>query len=165
MTAISDIRMSTASRQSRATDSQFRAVGAGELARAECHGRAAVVIEPVSAESLRKTGIFPDEAGDFRRFPTHVRRIWSSETNPNARKAGISGLFSRLLGSRPKRRTGWLGREGSNLRMAELKSAAAARSFKENSELSRSVLLLRTRNNSGRSEHPGLGLSGRTEAA
>jgi hypothetical protein len=40
----------------------------------------------------------------------------------NARKAGISGPFSRLLGSRAERGTGWLGREDSNLRMVESKS-------------------------------------------
>jgi hypothetical protein len=71
------------------------------------------VIEPVSAENLCKTGISADGAGDFRRFPPHDRRTWSPEANPNARKARICGLFSCLLGSRPKRRTGWLPREGS----------------------------------------------------
>ena len=86
--------------------------------------RAAVVIEPVSADSLRKTGIFAVKAGDFRRFPPQVRRTGSPETKSNARKAGISGPFSRLLGSLAERRNGWLGREGSNLRMAESKSAA-----------------------------------------
>jgi hypothetical protein len=30
--------------------------------------RAAVLIEPVSADSLPKTGIFAETAGDFRRF-------------------------------------------------------------------------------------------------
>ena len=88
------------------------------------HGRAAVVIEPVSGDSLRKTGVFADKAGDFRRFPPQVRRSGSPETKANARKAGISGPFSPLLGSLAERRTGWLGREGSNLRMAESKSAA-----------------------------------------
>jgi hypothetical protein len=33
-----------------------------------CRPRAAVVIKPVSADGLRKTGIFEDKAGDFRRF-------------------------------------------------------------------------------------------------
>ena len=37
------------------------------------HGRAAVVIKPVSADSLRKTGIFADKAGDFRPFPPQDR--------------------------------------------------------------------------------------------
>jgi hypothetical protein len=93
-----------------------------EFAKLHCRSRAAVVIEPVSADSLRETGIFADKARDFRRFPPHVGRTGSPETNPNARKAGISGLFSRLLGSLADRRNAWLGREGSNLRMAESKS-------------------------------------------
>ena len=81
------------------------------------------MIKPVSADSLRKTGIFADKAGDFRRFPPQARRTGSPETKSNARKAGISGPFSRFLGSLAERRNGWLGREGSNLRMAESKSA------------------------------------------
>src|SRR3954447_5523561 len=36
------------------------------------------MIKPVSAESLRKTGIFADKAGDFRRFPPQVRRTGES---------------------------------------------------------------------------------------
>jgi Transposase len=35
--------------------------------------RAAVVIKPVSARSLSKTGIFAEKAGDFRRFPPQPR--------------------------------------------------------------------------------------------
>ncbi|MBR1237862.1 hypothetical protein [Bradyrhizobium sp. AUGA SZCCT0182] len=50
---------------------------------------AAVVIEPVSADSLRKTGIFADMAGDFRRFLSQLRQTGSLETKANARKAGI----------------------------------------------------------------------------
>jgi hypothetical protein len=68
--------------------------------------RAAVMIEPVSADSLRKTGIFADEAGDFRRFrPQGRRRL---ETRANAQKAGIFGRFSRLLGRLAERGNGWL---------------------------------------------------------
>lgn len=40
----------------------------------------------------------------------------------NARKAGISGPFSRFLTSLAERQCGWLGREGSNLRMVESKN-------------------------------------------
>jgi len=97
--------------------SQFSAIGTGEPAQTECHDRAAVLIEPVAADSLSKTGIFAKTAGDFRRFPPQVRQGGSPETKSNARKAGISGLFLGLLGSLAKRRTGWLGREGSNLRI------------------------------------------------
>src|SRR5882762_6840720 len=43
--------------------------------------RAAVVIKPVSDNSLRKTGIFAERAGDFRRFPPQDRRTGSPETN------------------------------------------------------------------------------------
>jgi hypothetical protein len=70
--------------------------------------RAAVVIKTVSADSLRKTGIFADKAGDFRRFPPEDRRTGSPETKSNARKAGISGPFSRFLGSLAESTNGWL---------------------------------------------------------
>jgi hypothetical protein len=84
-----------------------------------CHCRAAVVIKPVSADSLRKTGIFADKAGDFRRFPPQVRRTGIPETKSYARKAGISGPFSRFLGSLPEHRNGWLETEGSNSRIPD----------------------------------------------
>src|SRR5450631_787905 len=88
--------------------------------------RAAVVIKPVSSGSLRKTGIFADKAGDFRRFPPQVRQSGSPETKANARKARISGPFSRLLGSLAERGNGWLGRKESKLDMAISKSDALA---------------------------------------
>jgi len=78
------------------------------------YGRAAVVIKPVSADSLRKTGIFADKAGDFRQFPPPNRCNGSLETKSNARKARISGPFSRFLGSVAERTNGWLTWEGSN---------------------------------------------------
>src|SRR6478752_3091791 len=68
--------------------------------------------------------MFADKAGDFRRFPPQDRRTGSPETKSNARKAGISGPFSRFLGSLAERTNGWLGREDSNLRMVESKSTA-----------------------------------------
>jgi hypothetical protein len=74
----------------------------------DCIHRAAVVIKPVSADSLRKAGTFADKAGDFRRFPPQVGRSGSPETKSNARKAGISGPFSRFLGGLADRRTAWL---------------------------------------------------------
>jgi hypothetical protein len=73
--------------------------------------RAAVVIELVSADSLRKTGIIADKAGDFRRFPPQVRQSGSPETKANAQKAGISDPFSRLLRSLAKTRE-WLAGAG-----------------------------------------------------
>ena len=56
---------------------------------AECHGRAAVVIKPVSADSLPKTGIFADKAGDFRRFPPQARQSGSPETKRMREKPGF----------------------------------------------------------------------------
>ena len=90
-----------------ATDSQLRPVGDGELTWAECHGQAAIVIEPVSAENLCKTGISADRAGDFRQFRFQYQEIGSLETVSNARKAGISGRVSRRLQTVAKRTTGW----------------------------------------------------------
>jgi len=52
---------------------------------------AAVVIEPVSADSLCKTGIFADRAGDYRQFRPRDWEIGSLEIKSNAQKAGISG--------------------------------------------------------------------------
>ena len=80
--------------------------------------RSAVVIKPVSAHSLSKTGIFAEVAGDFRQFPPPPRRAWSPETNVNARKARISGPFSSLLGSLAENKNVWLGCKDSNLDMA-----------------------------------------------
>ena len=70
------------------------------------------MINPVSADSLRKTGIFADKAGDFRRFPPRDRKTGSLETKLKARKAGISGPFSRLLGSLAERTNALAGAGG-----------------------------------------------------
>ena len=75
---------------------------------------AAVVIEPVSADSLCKTGIFEDRAGDFRQFRPREGVIGDPETKSNARNAGIPGPVRRWLQTVAERRTEWLGREGSN---------------------------------------------------
>ena len=55
----------------------------------------------------------------------------------DCQKAGISGLFSGLFGNTVERRTGWLGREGSNLRMAESKSGRTLSNFNARSEFRR----------------------------
>jgi len=54
--------------------------------------RAAVVIEPVSANSLRKTGIFREWAGDFPAFRSGDWKSGRVETKSNAGKARIPGL-------------------------------------------------------------------------
>ena len=83
------------------------------------------MIEPVSAESLRKTGIFADKAGDFRQFPP---RDWRDRESGDEIECAKSRDFRPIravqVGNLAERRNGWLGREGSNLRMAESKSAA-----------------------------------------
>jgi hypothetical protein len=80
------------------------------------------MIELVSANSLCKTGVFRETAGDFPLFLGSSWETGSPETNPNAEKAGISEPVRFSWQTVAKRRTGWLGREGSNLRMAESKS-------------------------------------------
>jgi hypothetical protein len=70
----------------------------------------------------------------------------------NARKAGISGPCSHLLGSLAERWNRWLGREGSNLRMAESKSAKFSSKINEPSEFSSSVHPLTAFRNFLRSE-------------
>ena len=84
------------------------------VAEIDCAHRAAVVIKLVSADSLRKTGIIADKAGDFPEFPRQDQQTGSSETKANTRKARISGPTSRLLESLAERMNGWLGRKGSN---------------------------------------------------
>ena len=81
------------------------------------------MIKLVSVDSLRKTGIFADEAGDFWRFPPQTRQAGVQRQKRIREKPGFPAC-SRAVGSLAKRRTAWLGREGSNLRMAESKSAA-----------------------------------------
>jgi hypothetical protein len=71
-----------------------------------------------------QTGISADEARDFRQFSPQHRQTWSPETKSNARKAGISGAFSRFLSSPTEHMNGWLGRENSNIDMANSKSDA-----------------------------------------
>ncbi len=51
------------------------------------------MIEPVSADSLRKTGIFADLAGDFCRFRHRDLQTTAPETESIARKARVSGPF------------------------------------------------------------------------
>src|SRR3954470_18222347 len=46
------------SRRSGLMDRSLSLLSVGESVETECHDRAAVVIEPVSANSLRKTGVF-----------------------------------------------------------------------------------------------------------
>jgi hypothetical protein len=88
----------------------------------ECGPRAAVVIEPsLRQQSLQNGNI----RGRSRRLlPIGARdyRFGILETKSNARKAGISGPFSRLLRSHAERQNGWLGREDSNLDMTNSKS-------------------------------------------
>jgi len=81
--------------------------------------------------------MFAGVAGDFRDLAHQNYRFGSLETKSNSRKAGISGPFSRFLGSQAKRRTAWLGREGSNLRMAESKSDGTVSKINAYSEFRR----------------------------
>src|ERR1700759_929162 len=54
------------------------------------YGRAAVVIEPVSVNSLRRTGVLQECAGDFRQIHREDLESRSLETKSNVRKAWIS---------------------------------------------------------------------------
>jgi hypothetical protein len=55
----------------------------------DCVHRAAVVIKPVSADSLRKTGIFADKGGDFRRFPAQIGEPGVRRRNRMREKPGF----------------------------------------------------------------------------
>ena len=109
----------------KAPDSLKRAERTGQF---RLQPAAAIVIE----FGLCKMGIFAGVAGDFRRLSPSDCRLRSPETKSNAPKAGISGPLSRSE-SLTERRNGWLGRrEGSNLRMAESKSAALPLGYSPN---------------------------------
>ena len=71
------------------------------------------MIEPVSAESLRKTGIFADKAGDFRRFPPQDRRTGSPETKLECAKSRDFRPYSAWsVGAWPNAgMAGWGGRD------------------------------------------------------
>jgi hypothetical protein len=84
---------------------------------------AAVVLELISAVSLRKTGIFADRARDFRRFPPQDAQTGSSETKSNARKARIAAHSRVSRGDLPKRVNGWLTSQGSNFYVPSSKNA------------------------------------------
>jgi hypothetical protein len=75
-------------------------------------------------------------AGDFCHLAPREHRFGSLETKANARKALISGPFSRFPQSLAERRSGWLGREDSNLRMVESKSGNFSNDLNEHSEKS-----------------------------
>jgi hypothetical protein len=60
----------------------------------------------------------------FRHFAPEIARPGVRRPERNAEKAGNSGPVRHRLQISVRRRTAWLGREGSNLRMAESKSAA-----------------------------------------
>jgi hypothetical protein len=79
------------------------------------------VSNQVSAQSLRKTRIFADAAGDFRQLALQNQRIGILETKSNAQKPAIFGSFLRFLGIVTERRNAWLSWEDSNRYIPSLK--------------------------------------------
>jgi hypothetical protein len=77
----------------------------------------------VSGRCLPKTGIFAVFAGDFCRNGLRVRHLGSSETSAELQKPANSGLFCSLRGGTSDLGTAWLGREDSDLRRGESRSA------------------------------------------
>ena len=84
----------------------------------------AVDIEPVSVLILQNSGIFQLAGGDFQSTPTWKVRICNSETLAAFKKRRVGGLLGSNSLSIWRDWTGWLGRQDSNLGMAESKSAA-----------------------------------------
>jgi len=62
------------------------AIETGDRVEMECRGQAAVLIEPVSADNLPKTGIFA-ETPETSRFPPQVRQSGSPETQSECAKS------------------------------------------------------------------------------
>ena len=58
------------------------------------------MIERISAVRLRKTGIFAEAAGDFRRFPPQDRPTRRLETESNKRSPGFPAYSSVFWGVR-----------------------------------------------------------------
>jgi len=98
-----------------------------EMARSlDCRISRAVVIEPsLRRQSLQNGNI---RGCGWRLSPIGALRlpIWESGDEIGRAKSPHSGGFSRFSGNITERRSGWLGREGSNLRMAESKSDRTA---------------------------------------
>ena len=103
-------------------DYDFSKLG-GELARAERLGRAAVVIEPVSADSLRKTGIFADGPEISSISPPTSARPGVWRPRRMYKKPGFPAYFSRSLREPGLTRDCWLPWEGSNSHITDRVSA------------------------------------------
>ena len=79
----------------------------GGWAGIECQGRAAVLIEPVSADSLSTMGIFAVTAGDFRRFrpPPPQKGVFRDESGC-AKRPDFSPILASL--GKPGRMQEWV---------------------------------------------------------
>jgi hypothetical protein len=77
----------------------------------------------VSKASLQKTGVFAIAAGDFREFSAQKVRPISLWRLKAMRKTRVWRAFLITERKFSENETAWLGREGSNLRVAESKSA------------------------------------------
>src|SRR4249920_3253457 len=89
-----------------------------------CQTGRAVDIEPVSVLILQNSGIFQLAGGDFQPIAAWKVRICNSETIAEFKKCSVGGLLGGNSISIWRDWTGWLGRQDSNLGMAESKSAA-----------------------------------------
>jgi len=63
-------------------------------------------------------------AGDYRKFAPQKFNSWYPGDSSTLKKLAFGGLFWCLRRKFSEIRTGWLGREESNLRMGESKSPA-----------------------------------------
>ena len=82
----------------------------------------AVDIEPISGLILRNLGIFQIPSGDFQPAAALKTGICNSETIDEFKKRPVDGVRGGNSLSIWRDWTGWLGRQDSNLGMAESKS-------------------------------------------
>jgi hypothetical protein len=82
------------------------------------NGRAAVVIAPSLHRQSPKNGNIRGRGWRLSAIGAQDWRNWESGDKIECAKAGVSGPLSRLLRSLAERWNGWLGREDSNLNMA-----------------------------------------------
>ena len=84
----------------------------------------AVGSNQVSGQILRKQGILPKSRGDFPPSRLKTYQIRNTETPRQNKKPTNCGLSWDNEAKITRERTAWLGRQDSNLGMAESKSAA-----------------------------------------
>ena len=135
----------------------FAGAHGGESGELHCKLGPAVPIEPGLRPQSPKNGSFSNvrrrlSAISLRECPKPEPGDWW----PIRKSPPLAGLSASIRDNFSKRRTAWLGREDSNLRMVESKSGRTFNKIKARSELSEKFGLIRINRLAGDSEWKGL---------